>query len=62
MINGTIVVLQERMAGYLMFCRFHKIDEKPDLKDSSRRIYIFKDTPEIREAMGRYQQFKYLMN
>lgn len=61
MINDTIVVLQERMAGYLMFCRFHKIDEKPDLKDSSRRIYIFKDTPEIRDAMSKYRQYKNLV-
>lgn len=61
MINDTIVVLQERMAGYLMFCRFHKIDEKSDLKDSNRRIYVFKDTPEIRAAMSKYHQYKDLV-
>ncbi|AKL96166.1 hypothetical protein CACET_c27210 [Clostridium aceticum] len=56
--NETIVITQERMAGWLMFNRFHKINEKADLKDSSRKIYIFKDTPEIRSIMGKYNQFK----
>ena len=39
--NDTIVITQERMAGWLMFNRFHKVDEKPDLKDSNRKIFIF---------------------
>ena len=59
MINeNTIVITQERMAGWLMFNRFHKIDEKPDLKDANRKIYIFKDTIEIRNTMQKYNQFK----
>ena len=44
--NNTIVITQERMAGWLMFNRFHKVNEKPDLKDSSRCIYIFMDSSE----------------
>lgn len=57
-IDNTIVILQERMAGWLMFNRFHKVDEKPDLKDLNRKIFIFKDSPELRKAMKEYQQFK----
>ena len=60
--NDTIVITQERMAGWLMFNRFHKVDEKPDLKNSNRSIYIFKDTPEIRSAMGKYNQFKEIIS
>lgn len=56
--NDTIVITQERMAGWLMFNRFHKVDEKPDLKDSNRKIFIFKDTHEIRDAMSKYNDFK----
>jgi len=56
--NDTLVITQERMAGWLMFNRFHKVDEKPDLKDSNRKIFIFKDSPELREAMGKYLVFK----
>ncbi len=56
--NETIVITQERMAGWLMFNRFHKIDEKLDLKDSNRKIFIFKDSPELRRAMVNYQQYK----
>lgn len=58
MINDTIVITQERMAGWLMFNRFHKVDEKPDLKDSNRKIFIFKDSSKLRETMGKYSQFK----
>lgn len=57
----TIVITQERMAGWLMFNRFHKVDEKPDLKDSNRKIFIFKDTARLREAMEKYNQFKELI-
>lgn len=56
--NDTIVITQERMAGWLMFNRFHKIDEKLDLKNSNRKIFIFKDSLKLRDAMGKYQQFK----
>lgn len=59
--NDTIVITQERMAGWLMFNRFHKLDEKVDLKDSGRRIYIFKDSPQLREVMGMYGKFKELL-
>ena len=56
--DDTIVILQERMAGWLMFNRFHKIDEKIDLKNSFRKIFIFKDSPELRIAMEKYQEYK----
>jgi len=56
--NDTLVITQERMAGWLMFNRFHKVDEKPDLKNSNRKIFIFKDSPELRDAMGKYLEFK----
>lgn len=56
--NDTIVILQERMAGWLMFNRFHKVDEKSDLKDLNRKIFIFKDSPRLRETMEKYNQFK----
>lgn len=49
------------MAGWLMFNRFHKIDEKVDLKDRNRKIYIFKDSSDLREAMERYSEFKDLI-
>jgi hypothetical protein len=59
--DKTIVITQERMAGWLMLNRFHKIDEKLDLKDASRKIYIFMDTPELRNTMSRYNQYKEFM-
>ncbi|ANY65348.1 hypothetical protein BBD42_01795 [Paenibacillus sp. BIHB 4019] len=57
-LNNTIVITQERLAGWLMFNKFHKISEKPDFKDVTRNIYIFKDTPLLREVMGKYSEFK----
>lgn len=56
--NETIVILQERMMGWLCFNRFHCIGVKQDLKDSNRNIYIFKDSPELHKTMDKYQQFK----
>lgn len=56
--DETIVILQERMAGWLMFNRLKKLDEKKDLKNTNRNIYIFKDTPRLRECMGEYNKFK----
>lgn len=56
--DNSIVITQERMAGWLMFNRFHKVCEKVDMKDSTRKIFIFKDSPILRETMGKYQQFK----
>ena len=49
------------MAGWLMFNRFHKVDEKPDLKDSNRKNLYFKDSPKLRDTMEKYQQFKALV-
>ena len=60
--NDTIVITQSRMAGWLMFNRFHKIDEKLDLKDSNRKIYIFKDSPQLRQAMEKYNEFKVIVD
>ncbi|MFB5088311.1 hypothetical protein PGC35_14090 [Psychrobacillus sp. PGGUH221] len=59
--NQTIVITQSRMAGWLMFNRFHKIDEKVDLKDGNRKIYIFKDSADLREVMAKYNEFKDLI-
>ena len=56
--NDTIVITQERMAGWLMLNRFHKIGEKLDLKDANRKIFIFKDSLELRDTMAKYNQFK----
>lgn len=58
----TIVILSERMAGWLMFNRFHKLQEKKDLKNYNRNIYIFKDTPELRETMVKYENYKQLVD
>lgn len=59
--NDTIVITQERMAGWLMFNRFHCINNKPDLKDFNRKIFIFRDSPGLRKTMGKYNQFKELI-
>lgn len=60
--NDTIVITQSRMAGWLMFNRCNKIDEKIDLKDRSRKIYIFKDSSYLRETMSKYNEFKELVD
>lgn len=59
--NETIVITQERMMGWLCFNRFHCINVKPDLKDSNRKIFIFRNSPKLRETMEKYKQFKQLI-
>ncbi|MBK5242071.1 hypothetical protein [Clostridium sp.] len=60
--NETIVITQSRMCGWLMFNGFGKITEKPDLKDPNRKIYIFNESPKLRETMGNYSIFKELLD
>ncbi len=54
--NETIVILSERMAGWLMYNRFHKIGEKPDLKNRNRNVFIFRQSEELRKAMEKYNE------
>ncbi|KPV56954.1 hypothetical protein QJ48_24760 [Paenibacillus sp. A3] len=55
--NETIVITQSR-AGWLMFNGFGKVTERLDWKDRNRVIYIFNDSPKLRETMSKYNQFK----
>ncbi|AIQ11328.1 DUF5659 domain-containing protein [Paenibacillus durus] len=56
--DNTIVITQSRMAGWLMFNGFGKVNERLDLKDKNRVIYIFNDSPKLRETMRKYNQVK----
>lgn len=56
--NGLVVILQERMCGWLMFNRFHKVSERPDKKNPSRNVYLFKDSPKLQECINAYEQYK----
>ena len=60
--NETIVITQSRMCGWLMFNGFGKVTEKADLKDPNRNIYIFNDSPKLREVMGKYSIYKELLD
>lgn len=57
-----IEIMTESMAGWLMFNRFHCLFTRENLTDVKKLVYIFKDTPQIRECMARYNQFKQLLN
>lgn len=51
----NIVIFNQRMAGYLMQIGYVLIDMRPDIKSSSRKnIFLFKDTPQIRQSMSDY--------
>lgn len=56
--NGTIVIVQQRMAGWLMFNGLCLLETKIDRKDSNRKIYIFKDSKKLRSLMCKYNQAK----
>jgi hypothetical protein len=56
--NGTIVIIQQRMAGWLMLNGMCLLETKTDKKDSNRKIFIFKDSKKLRTLMSRYNEAK----
>ena len=54
----TKVIIQQRMAGWLMFNGMNLLNMKIDLKDNKRKIYIFEDTERVRELMTKYNNAK----
>lgn len=51
----NIVIFSQRMAGYLMQKGYVLLEMRPDVKSSSRKnIFLFKDTPQIRQSMSDY--------
>lgn len=55
---GTIVIASMRMMGWLCFHKHEIVDIKQDLKDPSRKVFIFRDTERVRENMRTYHQHK----
>lgn len=54
--DKTIIIFEERMAGWLMYNGFHKLKEKKDLKNENKTIFIFEDTEKIRKIMKKYKR------
>jgi len=54
----TLVIQNPRMAGMFLACGFVLLGRKKDLKNKNRYIWIFNDTPKIREVMSKYNDFK----
>lgn len=51
----NIIIFNQRLAGYLMQKGYVLLDMRPDFKSSSRKnIFLFKDTPQIRQSMSDY--------
>jgi hypothetical protein len=53
-----VVILQERMCGWLQFNRFHKIGERPDKKNPNRNVFLFNDSFKLQECIDMYEQYK----
>ena len=58
----TIIILSSNMAGWLMFNGFGKVEEKDDLKNKGKKIYVFNDSPNLRDCMKKYNIFKSLIS
>ena len=56
--DNIVVILQERMCGWLEFNRFHKVGERPDLKNPNRNVFLFRDSPKLQECITAYDQYK----
>lgn len=57
--RDTIVITSSRMAGWLMFNRFHLLEVKRDLKDSTRNVFIFKMSDQLDKTMQKYNDYKF---
>ena len=55
---ATIAIYNMRLAGFLMLNGFVLIDTKLNDNGSGKRVFIFKDTPELKAAMQNYLDSK----
>jgi len=58
----VVTIHSQAMAGYLMIHRFVLIDQREDLKNKNKNVFIFKDSKEIRNAMKKYSEHKDAIN
>lgn len=58
--SRDIIIMQQRMAGWLMYNGMKLLKVKKDLKDKNRNIYIFSDTDELRGLMSKYTNIQNL--
>lgn len=50
-----IIIFNQRMAGYLMLRGYVLLGMRPDINSSNgKNVFIFKDTPQIRNSMSDY--------
>ena len=54
--DKTIIIFEERMAGWLMYNGFHKLTEKKDLKNKDKTIFIFENNSKIKKIMEKYER------
>ena len=58
----VVTIHSQAMAGYLMLNRFILIDQREDLKNKNKNVFIFRDSKEIRNAMKKYSIDKEIIN
>ncbi len=52
--STTKVILSSSLAGWLLFNSFHMVDVKTDLKDPTKKVYIFNETPKLDACIADY--------
>lgn len=53
-IKKNKIIYNQKMAGYLMHRGFVLIDMRPDLKNTGRNVFFFKDTSQLKSAIDEY--------
>ena len=56
--SKTLVITSARMTGWLLLNGLKLLAVKPDLKNAERKIFIFRDTPLLRQYMALYPEAK----
>ena len=58
----VVTIHSQSLAGFLMMSRFILIDQREDLKNKNKNVFIFRDSKEIRNAMKKYSIDKEIIN
>jgi len=58
----VVTIHSQAMAGYLMMKRFILIDQREDLKNKNKNVFIFRDSQDIRNSMKKYSTDKEIIN
>lgn len=56
--NSCYTIYSQKLMATLVLKGFALAEMRPDRKESGKNVFFFKDTPELRAAVKKYQESK----